>query len=258
MEQLWTKPVLRIDQALGGQMRLVGGCVRDFICHRIPTDWDMATPLLPKIVLERLEAHQIPCRPVTLKRGVVAAELDHIQFEITTLRQDRYLSNQESVTFITDYEQDAVRRDFTINAMSMDKTGQIYDYFDGQDDLLNHRVRFIGSPIVRMEEDALRIYRYMRFWAVYGDKEPDKSVTSLFPQVRERLKKISLNRRKKEINHLLMTNRVIQALDVMDKTGVLSYTIRNANLPALAQLLQENPMASLQERLSRLGEYETL
>ena len=253
MTALWTEPVVRIYQALDGQMRLVGGCVRDFVLGRMPADIDLAAALPPRTVLKKLKQHHIPCRPVTLKHGVVLASLAGQDFEITSLRYDVYEGRREKITFVTDYEQDALRRDFTFNALSMDRSGKIYDYCDGISDLKNKRVRFIGDPAQRLWEDALRIYRYVRFWSFFGGEKPDRGIIDLFPKLGQNLAFVSVNRRQKEIFRILMSPRVTESLDLLDKTGVLSYIIPGADLVSLGRLLAENPTASLAERLSRVG-----
>ena len=253
MTALWTEPVVRIYQALDGQVRLVGGCVRDFVLGRKPADIDLAVALPPRTVLKKLKQHHIPCRPVTLHHGVVLASLAGQDFEITSLRYDAYVGRREKITFITDFEQDALRRDFTFNALSMDRSGQIYDYFDGISDLKNKRVRFIGDPMVRLWEDALRIYRYVRFWSFFGGEKPDSGIINLFPKLGQNLAFVSVNRRQKEIFRILMSPRVTESLDLLNQTGVLSYIIPEADLIALGRLLAEKPTADLAERLRCVG-----
>ena len=245
---------MKIYDALNGQMRLVGGCVRDFLLGKKPSDIDISTPLTPNAVGNKLEKSGIRVWPVAPKYGVMMAEICGEQFEITTLRQESYETGKEKVSFITDYARDARRRDFTINALSMDQN-TVYDYFDGQIDLKNRCVRFIGKPAVRLKEDALRILRYLRFWSLYGDEQPDMDVVSLFPAFREGLKQISFARRKKELDKILMSPRVISVLNLMKQNDLLSYVLADWDIPRLELFLKKHPTASLSERLSHFGHY---
>ncbi|MBQ7412736.1 MAG: CCA tRNA nucleotidyltransferase [Alphaproteobacteria bacterium] len=257
MIQLWTPDILKINDLLCNQMRLVGGCVRDFLLGQKPQDIDIATTVSPKEVLNLLRQGHIQCRPITLKHGVVQAVLNEKKFEITTLRREYYINNQEKTEFITDYEEDARRRDFTINALYMDSNGVIYDYFGGQSDLEKRIVRFIGDPAVRMKEDALRILRYIRFWADFGEIEPDKTVTQLFQNLKNGLKSISLNRKQKELKRILTCRRVMPALTIMRETGILNEIVSDSDIDAFHLFLQQNPKASDRDRLARLGKLIT-
>ena len=131
----------------------------------------------------------------------------------------------------------------------------VYDYFDGQTDLKNKRIRFIGEPIVRLKEDALRILRYLRFWSVYGDDEPDSDILALFSTFRGGLEKISYGRRKKEFNKILMSSRVIPVLDLMERNGLLPYVTADGDISRLKSFLIDHPTASLSERLLHFGHY---
>ena len=249
----WTPDTLRIAKALNHQVRLVGGCVRDFLLDRPCHDIDLATPLLPSEVIKCLTAANIQNRVISPRHGVVEATIGKEKFEITTLRQDTYRTRRETVTFITDYAQDALRRDFTINALSMDTDGKVYDYTDGLQDLKNKNVRFIGDPNTRIWEDPLRLLRYLRFWSLFGKEEPDPSVISLFSQHRSGLATVSLNRRQKEFYKILMCPHVIHVLTILKQTGMLDIIISNADIKALNHLLDTNPTASVFARLSALG-----
>ena len=245
---------MKIYDALNGQMRLVGGCVRDFLLGKKPTDIDISTPFVPDIVKHKLEKSGIRVCPVAPRYGVMSATICGEYFEITTLRRETYDTGKEVVTFITDYAEDARRRDFTINALSMDRDN-VYDYFDGQTDLKNKRICFIGEPIVRLKEDALRILRYLRFWSVYGDDEPDPDILALFSTFRGGLEKISYGRRKKEFNKILMSSRVIPVLDLMEQNGLLPYVTADGDISRLKSFLIDHPTASLSERLLHFGHY---
>ena len=226
MNSLWSSDILKIEQALNGQMCLVGGCVRDYLIGKNPDDIDIATPVLPKDVLKLLKENNIKVRPISLRHGVVLAEIGQKSYEITTLRQDIYTSTgQERISFISDYQQDAKRRDFTFNALYMKKNGQIMDYFDGMSDLKNKSVRFIGEPKTRLLEDSLRILRYLRFWSIYGGEQPDKHITDLFPLFKGGLERISVGRKQKEWSKIKQSPRLSEVIKILKQTGVMEYML---------------------------------
>ena len=254
MIDLWIPQVVKIYDALNGQMRLVGGCVRDFLLGRKPYDIDIATPLHPEAVLRALESCRIKARMVSPRHGVVSARVAGMCFEVTTLRQESYETGREVITFITDYEQDARRRDFTMNALSMDRE-KVYDYFNGQADLEDGSIRFIGEPAVRISEDPLRLMRYIRFWSYFGKGKPDCGVLSLSSQFRTKMETVSFYRRKKEFSRILMSPRVLDALRLMINGGLMPCVAEEPDLPKLEQILKEKPTASLAERLACFGHY---
>jgi poly(A) polymerase len=171
----------RLLKALGadeGLTRYVGGAVRDDLLglQDSDTDIDLATRILPEEVIGRLEAAKIKAVPTGIDHGTVTAVSDGHPFEITTLRRDVSTDGRRAtVAFTDDWQEDAARRDFTINALSANPTtGELFDYFDGLADLERGRIRFIGDPLQRIAEDHLRILRFFRFHARFAAGEPDK------------------------------------------------------------------------------------
>jgi len=155
------------------QIRVVGGYVRDTLRGVKPKDLDLATSALPDQVMAMCDQRGIPY--VTTgggaKHGTVGVIIDHEMYEITTLRIDRVTDGRHAeVEFTTDWQMDAMRRDFTINAMSMTLDGALFDYFDGRAHLEDRRVVFVGDAGARIREDYLRILRYFRFCGRIGDK----------------------------------------------------------------------------------------
>jgi poly(A) polymerase len=176
----WRKKrgVPRILKALGskqGLTRYVGGAVRDDLLGLPVSDIDFATRLRPEEVIERLEKAHIKAVPTGIEHGTITAVADGQPAEITTLRADVNTDGRRAtVAFTDDWMADASRRDFTINALYADpEDGEVHDYFGGLEDLKARRVRFIGEPLVRIAEDHLRILRFFRFHARFGDGEPD-------------------------------------------------------------------------------------
>src|SRR5690606_37975346 len=159
----------------GGQVRFVGGCVRDALLGRPVKDIDIATPDPPETVIERLTRAGIRTVPTGIDHGTVTAVIGQKHFEITTLRHDvETFGRRARVAFTADWEADAARRDFTINAISAEPDGSLHAPFGGAADLAAGRVRFVGEPEARIREDVLRLLRFFRFHAWYGRGEPDR------------------------------------------------------------------------------------
>jgi poly(A) polymerase len=168
----------RVLEALGadqGFTRYVGGAVRDDLLHLPFSDVDLATKLRPDEVVGRLEAAKVRAVPTGIDHGTITAVSNGHPIEVTSLRRDVATDGRRAtIAFTDDWKEDAARRDFTINALSADpRTGEVYDYFGGKDDLLARRVRFIGEPLERIAEDHLRILRFFRFHARFGAGAPD-------------------------------------------------------------------------------------
>ncbi len=179
----------------GGEARFVGGCVRNALCNRKVIDIDIATPLKPDEVIERLTAAKIHYVPTGLKHGTVTAIVDGKPFEITTLRVDvQNHGRHADVAFTADWKADAARRDFTINAMSATPDGDLYDPFNGVDDLRKGRVIFVGDAEKRIAEDILRILRYFRFLAHFGKGEADKGAIAACAKFAPQIKTLSAER----------------------------------------------------------------
>jgi poly(A) polymerase len=171
----------RVLAALPGA-RFVGGAVRDGLLGLPVTDVDVATQLAPATVVERLNAAGIKTVPTGIAHGTVTAVTPEIAIEITTLRRDVSTDGRRATVAFTDqWQEDAARRDFTINALYADPdTGEIDDFFGGMADLAARRVRFIGAPLERIAEDHLRILRFFRFHARFGTGAPTPTAWRCF------------------------------------------------------------------------------
>ncbi len=169
------KRLLKALDARQGNTRFVGGAVRDLLLDEEPGDLDLATTHSPVEVVRRLEAKGIKAVPTGIEHGTITAVSSGTVIEVTTLRSDVSTDGRRAtVSFTDNWQQDAGRRDFTINAIYADPfSGELHDYFGGLDDLDSRTVRFIGEPLQRIAEDHLRILRYFRFHARYGHGEPD-------------------------------------------------------------------------------------
>lgn len=178
-------PDFLVDPALGAVMaalpeaRVVGGAVRDSLAGLPVADIDLATPVSPDQVVAALERAGLRAIPTGLDHGTVTALADGHGYEVTTLRRDVATDGRHAVVaFTDDWRTDAARRDFTLNALSMDRHGAVFDYFGGIEDLRAGRVRFVGDPARRIAEDYLRILRFFRFYARYARTPPDAAAVS--------------------------------------------------------------------------------
>ncbi len=146
-----TEPALAAVMAALPEARVIGGAVRDTLASRAVTEIDLATPRTPEQVTEALLAAGIRAVPTGIEHGTVTAVLDRRGFEVTTLRRDVETDGRHAVVAFTgDWRADAARRDFTINAMSLTRTGEVFDYFGGVSDLHAGVVRFVGDPATRI------------------------------------------------------------------------------------------------------------
>lgn len=142
----------------------MGGCVRDILLHRVPNDWDICTSALPQEIISLFE-HTVP---TGVKHGTVTVFYGDASAEVTTFRKDGAYTDHrrpDAVRFTANLTEDLSRRDFTINAMAMDLEGKLIDPFDGHTDLDEKRIRCVGDPDKRFQEDALRMFRMLRFAA---------------------------------------------------------------------------------------------
>jgi poly(A) polymerase len=171
------KRLLNALDADEGASRYVGGAVRDSLLGIPVSDVDIATRIEPDEVVKRLEQARIKAIPTGITHGTVTAVSGGSVVEVTTLRSDVTTDGRRAtVAFTDDWREDAARRDFTINALYADPAnGEVFDYFGGLDDVKAGRIRFIGEPLARIAEDHLRILRFFRFHARFGQGDPDPS-----------------------------------------------------------------------------------
>jgi poly(A) polymerase len=157
------------------EIRYVGGCIRKIINKEKVDDIDLATNLEPKQVCEALKKNNIKYYESGIEHGTITAIYDNYTFEITTLRKDISTDGRHAkVEFSKDWKSDASRRDFTINSIYSDKDGNLFDPFNGKQDLENGIINFIGEPDKRIKEDYLRILRYLRFFLNYSKQQHSK------------------------------------------------------------------------------------
>lgn len=240
----WTRrdDLARLVAALGaGNARYVGGAVRDTLLAIPVKDVDIATPLEPQAVMRRMKDAGIQAVPTGIEHGTVTAVLPLGPVEITTLRHDVSTDGRRAtVAFASDWQDDAARRDFTINALYADPAnGEIFDWFGGLDDLAARRVRFIGDPHQRIREDHLRILRYFRFQARFGSVPADAPSESACAELAATLKGLSRERVGMEMMNLLSLADPAPTVARMAELGVLEVVLPEADVAALAALVAE-------------------
>ena len=241
-------PAHAVYQALdraGGGPRFVGGCVRDGLLGRKIRDVDIATPLQPEAIIAAAKAAGLKHAPTGIAHGTVTVIADHVGIEVTTLRRDvETFGRHATVAFTDDWKQDAARRDLTMNALSADLSGLVYDYFGGLDDLKAGHVRFVGEPEDRMREDYLRILRYFRFHADYAAGDFDAAALSAARALKSELKSLSGERLRQETLKLLVARRGVATWRAMLEAGIV-----DAFLPAATTIDRMAKVLALESRL---------
>lgn len=227
-------------QAGGRPARFVGGCVRDTLLDPglDRPDLDVATPELPERVTALCERAGLKVVPTGLSHGTVTVHSGSHRFEVTTLRRDVATDGRHAVVaFSDDFDEDAARRDLTINAMSCDGEGRLFDPFGGEADLRAGRIRFVGDPATRIREDYLRILRFFRFYGRFGRPPPDGPALAACRELAPGIDRLSGERVRQELLRLLETPGAVAALELMLATGVLARILPGPGDPAaLARL----------------------
>ena len=217
----------RLLDALGGsegQTRYVGGAVRDELLGLPVSDVDLATRLLPGEVMSRLERAGIKAVPTGIAHGTGTAVSEGHPYEVKTLRRDvETFGRHATVAFTDDWREDAARRDFTINALMGDpESGEIFDFFGGLDDLKARHVRFIGDPLERIAEDHLRILRFFRFHARFGEGAPDEAALAACTARANDLMALSRERIADELLKLLAVANPSPTVELMLERRILA------------------------------------
>ncbi|MBD8556493.1 CCA tRNA nucleotidyltransferase [Rhizobium sp. CFBP 8762] len=227
-DQSWfAAPALRrvftLLNADGGEVRVVGGAVRNSLMQLPAGDIDMATTLTPDVVTERAKSAHIRVIPTGIEHGTVTLLVDDTPFEVTTLRRDVETDGRHAqVAFGTDWAVDAGRRDLTINALYATADGTVVDLVGGLKDIETRTVRFIGDAGTRIEEDTLRILRFFRFFALYGAGRPDADGLRASARAKDKISTLSAERIWVETRKLLSAKDPGRALLWMRQAGVLT------------------------------------
>lgn len=230
--------------AAGGEARAVGGAVRDFLMGRASGDVDIASSLLPEQTMEIAAQHGWKAIPTGIAHGTVTLVLPERTLEVTTLRRDVETDGRHAKVAYTDnFAEDAARRDFTINALSMDAGGIIQDYYHGREDIAARRVRFIGDAPTRIQEDGLRILRFFRFLATHGTPPADSDALAAIAAYATMLEQLSGERIAQEMKKLLVAPNAAYALGEMAALG-LPQPLTHAGWP-LPPVTGSNPWVTL-------------
>lgn len=208
--------VNKIFDAINGynnisEVRYVGGCVRKILNKENTDDIDLATNLTPDQVKVCLDNSKIKYFETGLEHGTITAKIDNQNFEITTLRKDVKTDGRHAIVeYTTSWEEDALRRDFTINSIYSDIDGNLYDPNNGHKDLINGIIKFIGEPETRIKEDYLRIIRYLRFYSGYSNVDHELNIIKIIKQNIEGLGKVSKERQFNELQKIIKLDNFLR------------------------------------------------
>ena len=225
--------LLAVLDGVGEEARVVGGAVRNALLAEPIGEIDVATTALPTEVIRRAQAAGFKAVPTGIEHGTITVVVHGQPFEVTTLREDvETFGRHAKVAFGRDWKQDAERRDFTMNALSAARDGAVYDYVGGLADVAARRVRFIGDAAARIAEDYLRILRFFRFHAAYGEGALDPAGLAACIAGRAGLDQLSRERVRAELLKLLLAKRAVPAIAAMTEAGLLDRIL--GGVPLLA------------------------
>jgi poly(A) polymerase len=225
--------VLALLDADGEEARLVGGALRNALLDRPVAEFDIATTATPEKVIARAQAEGLRSVPTGLSHGTVMLLVEGKPFEVTSLREDIETDGRHAkIRFSRNFEVDAKRRDFTMNALSMTRQAVLYDYVGGLADIEARKLRFIGDPTARIREDYLRILRFFRFAAAYAEGPLDAQAVLACLRERDGLARLSRERVRSEIMKLLAARRAGEVTRQFCETGLLGALLACAPHPA--------------------------
>jgi poly(A) polymerase len=225
--------LLEVVNAEGEETRVVGGAIRNALLGEPVADIDLATTASPQQIASRCAKAGLRTIPTGIEHGTISVLVDGVQYEITTLREDIDTDGRRAkVRFGRDFRADAMRRDFTINALSIDRDGRLYDYVGGLDDIAHRRVKFIGDAGQRIREDYLRVLRLFRFHAAFGDGPIDAQAFNAAVLERDGLSRLSRERVQAEIMKLLVARHAAGVIADMTQAGLLGPLVAGIVVPA--------------------------
>jgi tRNA nucleotidyltransferase (CCA-adding enzyme) len=209
-------------KADGHAIYLVGGAVRDTLLNIVPKDFDFTTDATPDEQIETCRKAGFRFIPTGLQHGTITVIVDDELFEVTTMRTESdHDGRYATMTFTRNLNDDLGRRDLTINAMAMDFDGNIFDPYDGQKDLVNRRIRFVGNPVDRIREDYLRILRWVRFHQRLANGHPfDPETLRAVETNLAGLRGISVERVWAELSKALTYDHADDMLDMLNESGI--------------------------------------
>jgi poly(A) polymerase len=237
-----SKPLSKVFAAFDAahtEVCVVGGAIRNSLIDRPVTEVDLATPAVPDAVIRLAKEAGLGAHPTGIDHGTVTLVSDGVGFEVTTLRRDVETDGRHAtVAFTHSWEDDAKRRDFTINALYCDADGTIYDPIGGLDDLRKRRVRFIGDAEARIREDYLRILRFFRFSAEYGKGQLDAVGLVAAIALKQGLTHLAAERIRSEFLKLLAAPFAAEVVLTMHESGILGLVLPGAADPERLARLQ--------------------
>jgi poly(A) polymerase len=251
-----TRAVFAALAAGGFDARAVGGAVRNALLGRPVVDVDLATPARPEEVIAAAEKAGLTAVPTGIAHGTVTVIAEHVPHEVTTLREDVETHGRHAtVAFTADWAADARRRDFTMNALYCGAGGEVFDPLGGYADIARRRVRFIGDARARIREDYLRILRFFRFTAEYGEGPPDAESLGACVAERDGLAILSAERVRQEVLRLLVAQRGPELIETLQGYGLATYVLPIAPRPQLLRRLAdiESALALTPDAVLRLG-----
>lgn len=226
------KKIIEIYKKYGENAYAVGGCVRDAMLGKQPSDWDITVSATPQKTIEIFSREGMTTIETGIKHGTVSVICGGEIFECTTHRIDgEYKDSRhpEGVVFTRRLEEDLERRDFTINAIAAHPEGGIFDPFGGEDDLKRGVIRCVGEPTQRFSEDALRMLRAVRFATVTGFEIEDKTLYAI-RELAHLLENIACERRTEEFRKILISEHADRGISLLFGTGVMKYLLPDAVL----------------------------
>ena len=196
------------------EIRYVGGCIRKILNNEKVDDIDLSTNIRPEETIAALKKNKINFFKTGIKHGTITAVINEKKFEITSLRKDINTDGRHAeVEFSKNWKEDAVRRDFTFNSIYADLDGNLFDPFNGINDLKNGKVQFIGDANLRVKEDYLRILRYIRFFLNYSNNEHDTNIKKIIKQNIAGIKHISNERLLQELKKITLSKGFFKLLE---------------------------------------------
>ncbi len=247
-----SQQVCKLLTDAGFQAWFVGGCVRNELLNEPVADLDLSTDAKPETVMKLAKAANMHAIPTGIDHGTVTLVVNDVPFEVTTFRRDVATDGRRAtVAFSDNITDDARRRDFTMNALYAAPDGEIADPLGGLPDLHARRVRFIEDADRRIKEDYLRILRFFRFYAWYGDvnEGPDADGLAACADNIAGLKSLSAERVTAELLKLLSAPDPAPALASMASTGALAQVLPGANTWSMATLVHLEQAAGLTPRI---------
>lgn len=242
------KSVLKLFRAVsshGGVLRFVGGSVRDTLAGLKGFELDLATDLTPEELVEACQDSGLKTAPIGIKFATTGVVINNKIIAVSSLYEQRngykYASD---FNFTDDWKADASKRDLTINAVYADEHGNVFDYYNGIDDLEKGVIRFIGNADEQIKNDPIRIMRFFRFYSIFGKNEPDLKSLKACVENRDLLKTVAIEQVRDELFKILLTPNIVKTLRVIFENDILSYILPTSEhlqeLQNLSDIIAQN------------------